>query len=173
MTSALLEILSVTAIAVYLGLWWLSVRRRNAATWDALMARLRPGWNARELTGFGISAAVAPQGATASHWRRLWAAHGLWAMYANAGVLLEMASYAERHAHAPDRELLARLRFDALQIRVNVVKTALLYAGGAVRESVMASALRAESAYTEMMAGVLALLEQNAADAIPAFVAVM
>lgn len=172
MTSALLEILSVVAIAVYLGLWGLSVRRRNAATWDSLMARLRPGWNARELTGFGISA-VATQASAVSHWRKLWTAHGLWAMYANAGVLLEMANFAEHHAPAPDRELLARLRYDAMQIRINVVKTALLYAGGAVRESIATSALRAESAYTEMMAGVLTLLERDAADAIPAFAAVL
>ncbi len=172
MTTALLEMIGVTAIAMFLGLWRLRVSRRNAASWDSLMARLRPGWNARELTGFGVSASESNAAALA-HWRKLWTAHGLWAMYTNAGVLLEMASYAERHDPEPDQQMLARLRYDALQIRVNVVKTALLYAGGAVRESIAVSALRAEAAYMEMTTGVLALLEQNSAGAIPAFVAVM
>jgi hypothetical protein len=94
-------------------------------------------------------------------------------MYANAGVMLEMANYAAGNSDLVDRELLADLRSDALEIRANVLKTAARYACGAVRESVCMSALRAEAAYADMTAGMLALLQKNAGDAVPAFVAAM
>jgi hypothetical protein len=148
------------------------VRRRNSASWESLLARLRPGWNARELADLDFSSDESDR-SIVEYWRRLWAAHGLWAMYANAGVMLEIANYAARNCRSVDQELLADLRSDALEIRASVLKTAARYACGAMRESVCMSALRAEAAYADMTAGMRALLEQNAGEAVPAFVAAM
>lgn len=172
MISTLIQIASVTAVALYLTQRYIAARRRNAQSWDSLLARLRPDWNARELTDPDFSRDE-PNPAPGEYWRRLWTAHGLWAMYANAGVMLEMADYAERNSDSVDREVLAALRHDVLAIRVNLLKTAAKYACGAARESIAMSALRAESAYAEMMMGVTAFLEANASDAAPAFVAAM
>ena len=46
----LLELVAVVLVAMYLGYWRLSARRRNSQTWDTLVARLRPDWSARELS---------------------------------------------------------------------------------------------------------------------------
>jgi hypothetical protein len=48
---------------------------------------------------------------------------GLWAMHRDAGVMLEMADYAERSAEPSfDPRALAELRRDALRIRIHVVR---------------------------------------------------
>ena len=45
-----LQIAAVLAIALYLVHWQRSTRRRNAQSWESLLARLRPEWSARELS---------------------------------------------------------------------------------------------------------------------------
>ncbi len=87
-----LQIAAVLAIALYLVLWQRSVRRRNAQSWESLLARLRPEWSARELSEQflwkeGLSAT--PEDA----WQRMEGPRGLWVMYQNARVMLEMADY--------------------------------------------------------------------------------
>jgi hypothetical protein len=49
-------------------------------------------------------------------WQFVRGAYGLWAMSENAGVMMEMANYAAHGSDAIDRELLATLRADAMQI---------------------------------------------------------
>jgi hypothetical protein len=46
----LLQISAIAAVAYYLVRWRSVVSRRNAQTWDSLLARLRPDWSARELS---------------------------------------------------------------------------------------------------------------------------
>jgi hypothetical protein len=162
----------VVVVAAYLYCWCIGVRRRNAESWDSLLARLRPGWNARELTDLDFSNDE-PNLSTVVYWRRLWAARGLWAMYTNAGIMLEIANYADRNGRSVDQELLAVLRSDALEVRASVLKTVVSYACGAMRESICMSALRAEAAYAEMTEEMRALLEKNIGEAVPAFVAAM
>jgi len=170
MNSTILESAGTVGVAAYLYLWRIGLYRSHTTSLESLLARLRPGWNARELTGLNASDGEADS-ESGDYWKKLWNAHGLWAMYSNAGVMLEIVNCASLHCSSADPELLAALRRDAMEIRINVLKTAVRYACGAMRESVCMSALRAESAYAEMMAGVLVLLEQNAKDAVPAFVA--
>jgi hypothetical protein len=172
MMTTLLQIICAVGAAACLFYWLNYVRRRNAASWESLLARLRPGWNARELVDLSFSNDE-PNTSPQEYWGKLLTAHGLWTMYANAGVMLEMVNYAAHHGHSLDREMLARLRSDALEIRINVLKTVAEYACGAMGESVSMCALRAESAYSDMTAGMLALLEKNAGGAVPAFVAAM
>ena len=60
-------------------------------------------------------------------WELMRGARGLWAMYHNAGVMLEMAYYAARNSISSDLELLASLRSDAIQIRVGALTALLFY----------------------------------------------
>ena len=46
----LIQIATLAVVAFYLGRWREGVRRRNAASWDSLIVRLRPDWSARELS---------------------------------------------------------------------------------------------------------------------------
>jgi len=80
----LLQIAAVLAIALYLLRWRASVRRRNAQTWDSLLARLSPEWSARELS----EQFLWKEGLTATPedaWKRMHGPKGLWIMYKTPG----------------------------------------------------------------------------------------
>lgn len=167
-----LQITVVVAVAAYLYRWRVGVRRQNAQSWDSILARLRPDWNVATLRDLCVKTGWR-NGSLRDKWRHIRDAHGLWAMYQNAGVMLELAAYAARNSDAVDRELLAALHSDAMTIRVCVLKTIAEYAIGTVTEAVTVNALRAESAYAGMVLTMTSLLETNAGEVLPAFVATM
>lgn len=167
-----LQISAFAAVAYYLSRWRSAVSRRNAQTWDSLLARLRPDWSARELSDHflwkeGLSAT--PEDA----WRRMEGPKGLWVMYQNARVMLEMADYADRNCEGVDRLLLETLRSDAMQIRVCVLMALTQYAFSQASEGVRINAFRAASMYADMAARMTQLLQQHAAVVVPDFVAAM
>ena len=168
----LLEIAAIAVLAVCLGRSRAGAQRRSEESWDSLLARLRPDWSARELSDHflwreGLS--TPPE----ETWERIRGAHGLWAMYQNAGVMLEMAAYAARNCDSVDRDLLAALRSDAIQIRFCVVVSLSQYAYSQASEGVRVNAFRTTLMYTGMAARMTQLLQENAADVLPAFVAAM
>ena len=167
-----LQIATVAIVALYLGRWRAGVRRRNTQSWESLIVRLRPDWSARDLSEHflwkeGVNAT--PE----ETWQRINGAHGLWAMYQNARVMLEMADYASRNCEGVDRELLETLRSDAMQIRVCVLMALGQYAFSQASEGVRVNAFRAASMYTGMAARMTQLLQENAAVVVPDFVAAM
>jgi hypothetical protein len=168
----LLQIAAIVVAAVYLRHWRASVRRRNAQSWQSLLARLRPDSSARALTDHflwneGLN--TTPE----ETWTRIQGPHGLWAMYQNACVMLEMADYAARNSGSVDRELLETLRSDAIQIRACVLMALVKYAFSQVNENICVHAFRAASMYTGMAARMTELLQVNAAGILPDFVAAM
>jgi hypothetical protein len=168
----LVQVAAITVVAFYLGKWRAGVRQRNTRSWDSLIDRLRPDWSARELSEHylwreGVSAT--PE----ETWKRIRGAHGLWAMYQNARVMLEMADYALRNCETVDRELVETLRSDAMQIRVCVLMALAQYAFSQASEGVRVNAFRAASMYTGMAARMTQLLQENAAIVVPDFVAAM
>jgi hypothetical protein len=167
-----LQVLAVVAIALYLIHWRKGVRRRNAQSWETLLARLRSDWSARELSDQflwkeGLSAT--PEDA----WQRMNGPRGLWVMYQNARVMLEMADYATRHCEGVDRLLIETLRSDAMQIRVCVLMALSQYAFSHAGEGVRVNAYRAAAMYTGMAARMTQLLQDYAAVMVPDFVAAM
>lgn len=163
----LLELSLFLAVAVYLCRWRRNQQRRRTQSWETLVARLRPDWNARALCD--IDAAPDATALTLMGSRL----HGLRALsnlFQNAGVMLEMADYA---ADAIDPAPLAAMRRDALQIRVCIlqalVSCVFLSAGDATRMHI----LRAESAFAAMELRMTEFLEGNVAAMVPAFVAAM
>jgi hypothetical protein len=168
----LLQIAVIAVVALCLGRWRSGVRRRNAQSWDSLLARLRPEWSARELSDHflwkeGLSAT--PDDA----WERMKGPRGLWVMYQNARVMLEMADYAARNSDTVDCVLLATLRSDAMQIRVYVLMALAQYAFSQAGEGVRVNAFRAALMYTGMAARMTQLLQDHAALIVPDFVAAM
>jgi hypothetical protein len=172
MVLPLVQIAALVAITLYLVRWRMSVRRRNAETWASLLARLRPDWSARELSDHflwkeGLSAT--PEDA----WRRMEGPKGLWVIYQNAQVMLEMADYASRHCEGVDRLLIETLHSDAMQIRVCVMMALVQYAFTQASEGVRVNAYRAATIYTGMAARMTQLLQEHAAVQVPDFVAAM
>ena len=172
MVLLMLQIAVLAGVALYLVRWCSAVRRRNAQSWDSLLARLCPDWSARELSDRflwkeGLSAT--PQDA----WERMEGPKGLWVMYQNARVMLEMADFAARNSDNVDRLLLETLRSDAMHIRVCVLMALAQYAFTQASEGVRVNAFRAAQMYTGMAARMTQLLQENAAIIVPDFVAAM
>jgi hypothetical protein len=168
----LLQIAAVALVALYFVKWRANVRRRNNQSWDSLIARLRGDWSARELSDQflwkeGLNST--PE----DTWSRMDGPHGLWVMYQNARVMLEMADFAAKNCDSVDRLLLETLRSDAMQIRVCVLMALAQYAFSHASEGVRVNAFRAASMYTGMAARMTQLLQENAAMLIPDFVAAM
>jgi len=172
MILTLLQIAAIAGVALYLVRWRNSVRRRNRQSWDSLLARLRPDWSARELSDHflwkeGLSAT--PEDA----WQRMEGPKGLWVMYQNARVMMEMADFAARNSNNVDRLLLETLRSDAMQIRVCVLMALAQYAFTQASEGVRINAYRAAEMYMGMAARMTQLLQDQAAVIVPDFVAAM
>jgi len=169
---AVLEIAALVAIAFYLVRLQRNARRRNSQSWETLLAKLRPEWSARELSDNflwqeGLSAT--PEDA----WQRMEGPKGLWVMYQNARVMLEMADFAAKHCEGVDRLLVETLHSDAMQIRVCVLTALAQYAFTQASEGVRVNAFRAASMYTGMAARTTQLLQEYAATMVPDFVAAM
>ncbi|MGA2216808.1 MAG: hypothetical protein ABSG51_01890 [Terracidiphilus sp.] len=162
----------IAATAWLLVRWRNGIRRRNAQTWDSLLARLRLDWSARELSDHflwkeGLSAT--PEDA----WQRMKGPNGLWVMFQNTQVMMEMAEYAAKNAENIDRVLLETLRSDAMQIRLCVLMALTQYAFTQASEGVRVNAFRAAAMYTGMAARMTQLLQEHAAIIVPDFVAAM
>jgi hypothetical protein len=172
MVSTLVQIAIVAAVALYLVGWRNRMRRRNAQSWEALLAQLRLDWSARELSDNflwqeGINAT------TEDAWRRMEGPKGLWVMFQNAGVMLQMADFAARHNSGVDPVAVATLRSDAMQIRLCVMMALGQYAFSQASEGVRVNAFRAATMYTSMAARMTTLLQEHAAVMVPDFVAAM
>jgi hypothetical protein len=172
MILTVLQIAAIAGVALYLVRWRSSVKRRNKQSWDSLLARLRPDWSARELSDHflwkeGLSAT--PEDA----WQRMEGPKGLWVMYQNARVMMEMADFAAKNSNNVDRLLLETLRSDAMQIRVCVLMALAQYAFTQASEGVRINAYRAAEMYTGMAARMTQLLQDQAAVIVPDFVAAM
>jgi hypothetical protein len=172
----LLQIAIVSALLVYFGKWRRNMSRRNSQSWEGLISQLRSDWSARDLS----EQFLWKQGLTATTddiWQRLEGPKGLWAMFQNARVLMEMADFAARN-HAPelnpiDPMLLEALRSDAMQIRLCVLMALGQYALSQATAGVKVNAFRAADLYSNMAARMTTLLQCHAAMALPDFVAAM
>jgi hypothetical protein len=109
----------------------------------------------------------------ADAWQRMEGPKGLWVMYQNAKVMLEMADFAARNSESVDRLLVETLRSDAMQIRVCVLMALTQYAFTKASEGVRINAFRAATMYTGMAARMTQLLQENAPVHVPDFVAAM
>ena len=168
----LLQLLAFAAVAIYFGHRRAGLRRRNNESWDSLLTRLRVDWSARELSDHflwkeGIDAT--PEDA----WQRMEGPSGLWIMYQNSRVMLEMADFAARNNPDVDKLVIETLRSDAMQIRVCVLMCLAQYGFTQASEGVRINAFRAASMYTGMAARMTELLQNHAAGILPDFVAAM
>lgn len=172
MVLILLQIAVLAAVVGFFLRWRAGVRRRNSQSWDSLLARLRPEWSARELSDQFLwkdKLNATPEDA----WQRMEGPKGLWVMFQNAHVMMEMADFAVRNSDGVDKVLIETLRSDAMQIRVCVLMGLAQYAFTQASEGVRVNAFRAASIYTGMAARLTQLLQEHAAIVLPDFVAAM
>jgi hypothetical protein len=113
MLLAQLQSVLATLVAVSLVYWMASQHRRNMRTWEALAERFGP-LNADD------KAATELQTQTAEI--QVYSTERLRTMHLQAGIMLEMADYAERNGSSVDPLVLAALRRDAIGIRLETTK---------------------------------------------------
>lgn len=106
-------------------------------------------------------------------WANIGGARGLRALFKNAGVMLEIAEFAEKNCETVDQLLLQRLRSDALQIRRSALVVLAQCATSTANEAVRINAFQIASMYTGMAARMVQLLEKSAGTALPDFVGAM
>lgn len=157
-------------IAFYLVWRWIVARKRNRASWDEIVARLQGYGSARELGAPERSGAEHHPGMLARG-RHVARARGLWAMFANAGVLVELADYAARNGAPGDQAAVDVLRTEATLIRLNLLACACSFVLRAAEERVEHFLLRAEQAYAEVEVYLTDLVEQQAPELLPVLVA--
>jgi hypothetical protein len=121
---SLLQLAVLSALVLYLAQRRAYMRRRNLQSWERLVAQIHSDSSAGDLggqfPGAKFSTTETNQFRQQPHDFR-----GLWTLFTNARVALEMADYAERNSppklHPIDPVLLASLRTDAMQIRVSTL----------------------------------------------------
>ena len=94
--------------------------KRRAKSWNGIISQLRCNdWGIEEISErFLYKSEV--QVTTKDVWQRIQGCKGLWAMYKNSPVLVQLADYAAEHGEGVDQEMLEGLRSDAFQIRLCV-----------------------------------------------------
>jgi hypothetical protein len=161
---------SVTALIGYAVYWRNSQAKRRSADWDSIVSRLRSNseFGFSEITDRYLYSEEI-NATPADIWQRIDGANGLWAMFTNAGVLMELADYATEHGEDVPEQLIEELRSDALQLRIAVLISLAKFAFS--RSAVPASvhAHRAASAYSALLAHLTTLFQEHSALFFPRF----
>jgi hypothetical protein len=108
--------------AGYLGYWAAEQRTRSARSWDEIAARLQPDLR-RAALGTSLAVTVDRLFSREEIEAQARSAHGRRTMFHNAGVMLEMAEYAERYGGTEIAPLIASLRSHAWAIRLATAKS--------------------------------------------------
>jgi len=88
-------------MALYMFRRWSELHARNRRSWDEIVSRLSPAWKCADLLQPGDTT--------------LLAAARLWTVFRDAGVMMELADYADRDGR--DSGSVQELRFTALSLR--------------------------------------------------------
>ncbi len=173
MTFSLFQILLAVALIAFVGLWRRAQAKRKLRSWDEIVSALRANdWgldevSERYLYRGGIKATPA------DIWSRIDGARGLWAMYTNAPLLVQLADYAAEHGTDPDEALLEGLRSDAFQIRLCVLMALTKYAMSRSTVGASVNAHRATALYSDMLAHLTTLFQESAGQLFPKYLEAM
>lgn len=148
------------AYAVY---WRRAQNRRHNADWNSIVSRFRSN------SEFGFAEVAerylySPEidATPADIWPRIKGVDGLWAMFVNAGVLMELVDYASTHGGDEIPEMLIEeLRSDALQLRLAVLVAMIRYGFSRSGVSASVNAHRAACAYGLMLAHMTTLFQEH------------
>lgn len=171
----ILQVLATALLLAYAGYWRRRQSKRRAESWDQIVLKLRPNdWGMedvaeRYLYSGGITAT------TEDIWQRIQGAKGLWAMYSNAPVLVQLADYASEHGDGTQipESLLESIRSDAFQIRMCVLMALAQHLFSKSSVAAAVNAHRATAAYSEMLARTTAMFQDHSALFFPRFLEAM
>ena len=170
----LIQVLITALLLAYAGYWRKRQSKRRSESWDEIVLRLRPNdWGYEEVTKrylYSDQVNATPEDV----WDRISGAKGLWAMYCNAPVLVQLADYAAEHGGgAVPEELLESIRTDAFQIRMCVLMALAQHVFSRSAVAPRVSAHRATIAYTALLARMTAVFQDYSALLFPKFLDAM
>src|SRR5580692_6891937 len=165
----LLQVILTAVLVAYAGFWRRQQMKRRAKSWDGIISQLRCNdWGIEEISErFLYKSEV--QVTTKDVWQRIHGCKGLWAMYKNSPVLIQLADYAAEHGEGVDEEMLAGLRSDAFQIRLHVMLALAQYVLSASPMGASVNAHRAVSTYSAMMVRLTAFIQEYSSQLFPSY----
>ena len=146
----LLLAIVLSIVALFLVRWLVALFRPSRRSWASLVGRLRPDWTNCELNDcfeWDRCIVETPE----NIWEVMKGPKGLWVMYCNAGVMLEMVDYAVRHGANVDRGLVDGIRRAASSIRSCALKALGHYAVTYAWDTIYDNAFLAASQYLEVI----------------------
>jgi hypothetical protein len=156
-------------LVCYVFFWCRQQIKRRNRTWNQIVSQLRShDWGIEEISEnylykSGIRATVA------DIWPRIAGCEGLWAMYKNAPVLVQLADYAAEHGDGVDPYLLHQLRSDAFQIRFHVMVALAQHAFSSASMGASENAHQAACAYSTLLARVTGMMQEHSARLFPSY----
>jgi hypothetical protein len=106
-------------------------------------------------------------------WEKINGVMGLWAMFRNAGLFLQLVEYATDHGAEPPEELLESLRADAMHIRMAVLISIVKYLTTYSEVAARVNAYRAATSYSSMLAHMTKLFQNHSTVLFPRFLECM
>lgn len=174
MYNAFLIMFVLATLGVYYAYWKRKQHRMRAASWDWIASQVASNsefnfdvLSRRFLYEDGIDAT--PE----TVWEKINGVMGLWAMFRNAGLFLQLVEYATDHGAEPPEELLESLRADAVQIRIAVLISMGKYVSTCSQVAARVNAYRAATAYSRMLADMTNLFQNHSTMLFPRFLECM
>lgn len=165
----LLQVVLTALLIAYAGFWRKQQTKRNAKSWDGLISQLRDNdWGIEEITErFLYKSEV--QATTKDIWKRIDGSRGLWAMYKNSPVLVQLADYAAEHGECVDQEMLEGLRSDAFQIRLCVLLALAQHVLSGSSVGAAVNAHRAVTTYSAMLVRLTTFIREYSTPLLPSY----
>jgi len=171
----LFQVLFTAAMLAYAGYWRRRQSKRRSETWDDIVAKLRPNDWGYEGVAHKYLYSEQVDATPEDIWTRISGAKGLWAMYMNAPVLVQLADYASEYGDGTQvpEELLEGIRTDAFHIRMCVLVALAQHVFARSSVAARVSAHRATVAYTAMLARMTTAFQEHSTLLFPKFLAAM
>jgi hypothetical protein len=164
-----LQVIVTTLLIGYAGFWRRQQMKRRAKSWNGIISQLRCNdWGIEEVTErflYKSDLHVTPKDV----WQRINGCKGLWAMYKNSPILVQLADYAAEHGEGVDEELLEGLRSDAFQIRLCVMLALAQHMLSASSVGASVNAHRAVATYSAMLVRLTAFIQEYSSPLFPSY----
>jgi hypothetical protein len=169
MVMPLFQVLVTALFIAYAAFWRRQQMKRRGRSWNEIVSHLRDhDWGIEEIAeGYLYKTGI--RATTEDIWQRITGCRGLWAMYKNAPVLVELADYAAEHGDGIETELLEGLRSDAFQIRLLVLRALAQHALSGSSIAAAVNAHRAAAQYSCMLARLTEFMQEHSAMLFPSY----
>src|SRR5271168_2556573 len=171
----LFQVLITALVLAYAGYWRRHHSKRRSESWDEIVAKLRPNdWGYEGVTErylYSDQINATPEDV----WDRISGARGLWAMYCNAPVLVQLADYAAEYVKGQGipEELLVSIRTDAFHTRICVLMALAQHVCSRSSIAARVSAHRATMTYSTLLWRMTSVFQEHTAILFPRFLDAM